>query len=144
MSEKVSGANLGFEREIFAAADKLRGNVDAAEYKNVVLGLIFLKYISDSFEEKYRELLDEGDGFEEDRDEYMAENIFFVPKEARWEYVASKAMTADWMMRESGRANMRRKVKRLLAKYNYPKDLRNNVIDLIVEQAEYYDGLMEA
>ena len=48
------------------------------------------------------------------------------------------------MMRESGRANIRRKVKRLLAKYNYPKDLRNNVIDLIVEQAEYYDGLMEA
>lgn len=95
MSEKVSGANLGFEREIFAAADKLRGNVDAAEYKNVVLGLIFLKYISDSFEEKYRELLDEGDGFEEDRDEYMAENIFFVPKEARWDYVASKAMTAE-------------------------------------------------
>lgn len=50
MSEKVSGANLGFEKEIFAAADKLRGNIDAAEYKNVVLGLIFLKYISDSFE----------------------------------------------------------------------------------------------
>lgn len=95
MSEKVSGANLGFEREIFAAADKLRGNVDAAEYKNVVLGLIFLKYISDSFEEKYRELLKEGDGFEEDRDEYMAENIFFVPKEARWDYVASKAMTPE-------------------------------------------------
>lgn len=56
----------------------------------------------------------------------------------------AKEMTADWMMRESGRANMRRKVKRLLAKYNYPKDLRNNVIELIVEQAEYYDGLMEA
>lgn len=95
MSEKISSANLGFEKEIFSAADKLRGNVDAAEYKNVVLGLIFLKYISDSFEEKYRELLDEGDGFEEDRDEYMAENIFFVPKEARWDYVASKAMTPE-------------------------------------------------
>lgn len=95
MSEKISSANLGFEKEIFGAADKLRGNVDAAEYKNVVLGLIFLKYISDSFEEKYRELLDEGDGFEEDRDEYMAENIFFVPKEARWDYVASKAMTPE-------------------------------------------------
>lgn len=95
MSEKISSANLGFEKEIFSAADKLRGNVDAAEYKNVVLGLIFLKYISDSFEEKYKELLDEGDGFEEDRDEYMAENIFFVPKEARWDYVASKAMTAE-------------------------------------------------
>lgn len=92
--DNITGANLGFEKEIFQAADKLRGNIDAAEYKNVVLGLIFLKYISDSFEQKYNQLLEEGDGFEEDRDEYIAENIFFVPKTARWEYVASKAMTA--------------------------------------------------
>lgn len=95
MEENISGANLGFEKEIFAAADKLRGNIDAAEYKNVVLGLIFLKYISDSFEQKYKALIEEGDGFEEDRDEYMAENIFFVPKEARWDYVASQAMTPE-------------------------------------------------
>ena len=54
--ENITGANLGFEREIFAAADKLRGNVDAAEYKNVVLGLIFLKYISDSFYDLYYKL----------------------------------------------------------------------------------------
>lgn len=95
MVEGISGANLGFEAEIFAAADKLRGNIDAAEYKTVVLGLIFLKYISDSFEEKYQELLAESAGFEEDRDEYEAENIFFVPQEARWSYVASKAMTSE-------------------------------------------------
>lgn len=95
MAENISGANLGFEKEIFAAADKLRGNIDAAEYKNVVLELIFLKYISDSFEQKYKALIEEGDGFEEDRDEYMAENIFFVPKEARWDYVASQAMTPE-------------------------------------------------
>lgn len=95
MTENISGANLGFEKEIFAAANKLRGNIDAAEYKNVVLGLIFLKYISDSFEEKYKELVEEGYGFEEDREEYVAENIFFVPKEARWDYVASKAMTPE-------------------------------------------------
>ena len=93
--DNITGANLGFEKEIFQAADKLRGNIDAAEYKNVVLGLIFLKYISDSFEQKYNQLLEEGDGFEEDRDEYIAENVFFVPKTARWEYVASKAMTAE-------------------------------------------------
>ena len=93
--DNITGANLGFEKEIFQAADKLRGNIDAAEYKNVVLGLIFLKYISDSFEQKYNQLLEEGDGFEEDRDEYIAENIFFVPKTARWEYVASKAMTTN-------------------------------------------------
>lgn len=95
MVESISGANLGFEAEIFAAADKLRGNIDAAEYKTVVLGLIFLKYISDSFEEKYQELLAESAGFEEDRDEYEAENIFFVPQDARWSYVASKAMTPE-------------------------------------------------
>lgn len=95
MSEKINSANLGFEKEIFAAADKLRGNMDAAEYKNVVLGLIFLKYISDSFEEKYNSLLEEGDGFEEDIDEYTAENIFFVPKEARWDFIASKAMSPE-------------------------------------------------
>ncbi|NLC26741.1 MAG: SAM-dependent DNA methyltransferase, partial [Fastidiosipila sp.] len=85
MSE-VNSADLGFEKEIFKAADKLRGNIDAAEYKNVVLGLIFLKYISDSFEEHYQKLVDEGHGFEEDRDEYLAENIFFVPEKARWDY----------------------------------------------------------
>ena len=95
MTDKVNSADLGFEKEIFKAADKLRGNIDAAEYKNVVLGLIFLKYISDSFEEKYKELLAEGDGFEEDRDEYLAENIFFVPEEARWEYIAKYATTPE-------------------------------------------------
>src|SRR5699024_2946997 len=93
MAERVNSADLGFEKEIFKAADKLRGNVDAAEYKNIVLGLIFLKYISDSFEERYQELVDEGDGFEEDRDEYIAENIFFVPEEARWDYIAKQATT---------------------------------------------------
>lgn len=95
MTEQINGANLGFEREIFAAADKLRGNIDAAEYKNVVLGLIFLKYISDSFETRYQELVNEGEGFEEDRDEYLAENVFFVPKEARWDFIASQAMTPE-------------------------------------------------
>ena len=93
--DNITGANLGFEKEIFAAADKLRGNMDAAEYKNVVLGLIFLKYISDSFEAKYKSLLEEGEDYAEDRDEYLAENIFFVPKEARWEYVASKATSPE-------------------------------------------------
>ena len=62
-------ADIGFEKEIWDAACVLRGNMDASEYKSVILGLIFLKYISDSFEEKYQELVDEGDGFEEDRDE---------------------------------------------------------------------------
>ncbi|HHX60384.1 MAG TPA: SAM-dependent DNA methyltransferase [Epulopiscium sp.] len=84
----ISAGNLGFEKDIWKAADKLRGNVDASEYKHVVLGLIFLKYISDSFEAKFNELVEEGARFEEERDEYLAENIFFVPEKARWDYIA--------------------------------------------------------
>lgn len=88
-------AEIGFEEQIWKAADKLRGNLDASEYKNVVLGLIFLKYISDKFEQRYQELVEEGEGFEEDRDEYTYQNIFFVPQEARWETIAAAAHTPE-------------------------------------------------
>lgn len=87
----MSSANIGFEETLWKSADKLRGSMDSAEYKYVVLGLIFMKYISDKFETKYEELVEEGDGFEEDRDEYEAENIFWVPKEARWGYLKDNA-----------------------------------------------------
>ncbi len=90
MAEKNT-ADIGFENEIWEAACVLRGNMDASEYKNVILGLIFLKYISDSFEARYQELVAEGDGFEEDRDEYTYKNIFFVPEQARWKAIASVA-----------------------------------------------------
>jgi type I restriction enzyme M protein len=79
-----NGANLGFEEKLWAAADKLRGHMDAAEYKHVVLGLIFLKYISDAFQELHDRLAADKDADPEDRDEYVAENVFWVPKEARW------------------------------------------------------------
>lgn len=88
-------ADIGFEKEIWDAACVLRGNMDASEYKNVILGLIFLKYISDSFEAKYQELVAEGEGFEEDRDEYTSENIFFVPEGARWKDIADAAHTPE-------------------------------------------------
>ena len=94
MAEKNT-AGIGFEKQIWDAACVLRGNIDASEYKSVVLGLIFLKYISDRFEEKYQELLAEGDGFEEDIDEYTSEGIFFVPADARWSVIASKAHTPE-------------------------------------------------
>lgn len=94
MAEKNT-ANIGFEKQIWDAACVLRGNMDASEYKNVVLGLIFLKYISDRFEEKYQELVSEGDGFEEDIDEYISEGIFFVPVGARWNDIAAKAHTPE-------------------------------------------------
>lgn len=87
----MATANIGFEETLWKAADKLRGSMDASDYKHVVLGLIFLKYISDKFETKYNELLEEGEGFEEDRDEYTFENIFWVPKEARWGYIKDNA-----------------------------------------------------
>jgi len=90
-----STANIGFEAKLWLAADKLRNNMDAAEYKHVVLGLIFLKYISDSFEEMRAKLLaGEGDyagADPEDADEYRAENVFWVPKEARWSHLQANA-----------------------------------------------------
>jgi type I restriction enzyme M protein len=92
---KDSSAHLGFEAKLWLAADKLRNNMDAAEYKHVVLGLIFLKYISDTFEE-HRAKLAEGKGDyaganPEDQDEYKAENVFWVPKEARWSHLQANA-----------------------------------------------------
>lgn len=92
---KKSTADIGFEKQIWEAACVLRGNLDASEYKSVVLGLIFLKYISDRFEDKYKELVEEGDGFEEDIDEYTSEGIFFVPAGARWSEIAAKAHTPE-------------------------------------------------
>jgi len=77
--------------KIWESANRMRSNMDASEYKHVVLGLIFLKYISDKFETKYNELLEESEGFEEDRDEYESENIFWVPKEARWTFIMDNA-----------------------------------------------------
>mgnify|MGYP000143329851 CR=1 FL=1 len=93
--KKDNTAEIGFEEQIWSAADKLRGNIDASEYKNVVLGHIFLKYISDKFDQKYQELVEEGAGFEEDRDEYASENIFFVPESARWKTIAAAAHTPE-------------------------------------------------
>ena len=86
-----NGANLGFEQKLWQAADKLRGNMDAADYKHVVLGLIFLKYISDAFQEHYDKLKKEPHANPEDRDEYTGENIFWVPKAARWPHLEASA-----------------------------------------------------
>ncbi len=88
-----NGANVGFEAELWKAADALRGSMDAAEYKHVVLGLLFLKYISDAFEEQHAKLeaqADEG-ADPEDADEYRAVNVFWVPKEARWDVLKAAA-----------------------------------------------------
>ena len=88
-----NGATLGFEQTLWSAADALRSNMDAAEYKHVVLGLIFLKYISDAFEEVHARLeAERAQGADpEDADEYRAVNIFWVPKEARWSHLLANA-----------------------------------------------------
>jgi type I restriction enzyme M protein len=90
-TKKQNGAALGIEAELFAAADALRGHLDAAEYKNVVLGLIFLKYISDTFEQVRVRVEKEGLDDPEDRDVYLADRVFWVPKEARWHVLQANA-----------------------------------------------------
>lgn len=93
-TKQATAANIGFEAELWAAADKMRNNLDPAEYKHVVLGLIFLKYISDSFEEVRGQILadkDHYEGQEEDKDAYQAENVFWVPKDARWSFLQANA-----------------------------------------------------
>ena len=84
-------ANIGFEKQIWDAACVLWGHIPAAEYRNVIIGLIFLKYISTAFDKKYQQLVAEGYGFEDDPDAYLEDNVFFVPDDARWEKIASAA-----------------------------------------------------
>lgn len=90
-----NGDTLGFEAKLWLAADKLRKNMDAAEYKHLVLGFIFLKYISDAFEARHKELVAEAKtdkGIDaEDRDEYKRMRIFWVPKQARWSHIQNNA-----------------------------------------------------
>ncbi len=90
-TQNGNGGNLGFEADLFKAADKLRGNMEPSDYKHVALGLIFLKHISDSFEAKHSELLANYPDGAEDPDEYSAENVFWVPKEARWSHLQANA-----------------------------------------------------
>lgn len=138
MAETKATASIGFEKQIWDAACVLRGNIDASEYKNVVLGLIFLKYISDRFDEKYQTLVEEGDGFEEDIDEYTSEGIFFVPPSARWSEIAAKAHTPeigaviDDAMRSIERENKRLKdiLPKNFARPELDKRRLGDVVDL--------------
>lgn len=95
MAENKNNANIGFEKQIWEAACVLWGHIPAAEYRKVIVGLIFLRYISGAFEKRYQQLVDEGDGFEDDRDAYLEENIFFVPEAARWSAISAAAHTPE-------------------------------------------------
>ena len=94
MSEK-NNANIGFEKQIWDAACVLWGHIPAAEYRKVIVGLIFLRYISSAFERKYNQLVADGDGFEDDKDAYLMDNIFYVPEQARWNTISAAAHTPE-------------------------------------------------
>lgn len=136
-TEKQNTASIGFEQQIWAAADILRGNMDAAEYKHVVLGLIFLKYISDKFEERYLELEADDDDVE-DKDAYTEVNVFFVPQTARWSVIAGAARkeevgtVIDDAMRAIEKENKRLKdiLPKNYARNELDKRRLGNVVDL--------------
>lgn len=98
MAKKTSvknNVNIGFEEQIWKAACVLWGHIPAAEYRKVIVGLIFLRYISGAFEKRYAELVKAGDGFEDEKDAYIEENIFFVPEAARWQKISDAAHTPE-------------------------------------------------
>ena len=136
MAEKTN-ANIGFEKQIWNAACVLWGHIPAAEYRKVIVGLIFLRYISCAFDKKYKELIDEGDGFEDDKDAYTMDNIFFVPEKARWNKIAESAHTPeigtviDNAMREIETEN--KSLKNVLPKNYANPDLDKRVLGDVVD-----------
>ena len=132
-----SDANLGFEKQIWDAACVLWGHIPAAEYRKVIVGLIFLRYISSAFEKRYEQLIKDGDGFEDDRDAYTMENVFFVPEAARWKTIASVAHTPeigtviDYAMRSIEKENIT--LKNVLPKNYASLDLDKRVLGEVVD-----------
>lgn len=139
MPKTQSQTDANFEAQLFKAADKLRKNIDAAEYKNVALGLIFLKYISESFQELYDKLEKDDMSDPEDRDEYRAENIFFVPEQARWKNIQAKAklptigQELDDAMGAIEKENpeLRNVLPQVFGKQNLDKTALGELIDLV-------------
>ncbi|MCD6292024.1 MAG: SAM-dependent DNA methyltransferase, partial [Deltaproteobacteria bacterium] len=135
----MANGNGNFEASLFNTADRLRKNIDAAEYKNVVLGLIFLKYISDSFQELYERLEEDEFSDPEDRDEYLAENVFFVPKEARWKSLQAQAklpeigvaIDAAMSLIEKENSELKNVLPKVYAKPNLDKTALGQLIDVI-------------
>lgn len=130
--------NVGFESQIWDAACVLWGHIPAAEYRNIIIGLIFLRYISTAFEKKYAQLVEEGDGFEDDPDAYVEENIFFVPEDARWSKIAAAAhtpeigMVIDGAMRaiEAGNKKLKGVLPKNFANPDLDKTVLGDVVDL--------------
>jgi len=145
MAKNNNGRQENFEQTLFKAADKLRKNIDAAEYKHIALGLVFLKYISDSFEALHNRLIEGKGDYKgadpEDADEYRAENVFFVPQTARWSYLHSRSKLpsigkdVDNAMEAIEKANPSLKRENILPKVfarpNLDKAALGGLIDLI-------------
>lgn len=136
MAEKTK-ATIGFEKQIWDAACVLWGHIPASEYRNVIIGLIFLKYISTAFDKKYQQLVEDGEGFENDWDAYMEDNIFFVPEDARWGKIAAAAhkpeigTVIDNAMRSIEADNT--KLKNVLPKNYASPDLDKKVLGDVVD-----------
>ncbi len=136
MADKTQ-ANIGFEKQLWDAACVLWGHIPASDYRKVIIGLIFLRYISNAFEKRYAELVAEGDGFENDRDAYEEDNIFFVPEDARWSTIAASAHTPeigviiDKAMRAIEDDN--KKLKNVLPKNYASPDLDKTVLGNVVD-----------
>lgn len=141
-AKKQNSANVGFEETLWAAADKMRNNMDPAEYKHVVLGLIFLKYISDSFEEVASKIKKDPEyykGQEEDKDAYLAENVFWVPQKARWEYIKNNAKKPEigkiiddaMIIIEKDNPNLKGVLSKDYAKSDLDKSKLGELIDLM-------------
>lgn len=139
MAKDAKTEPSSLENDLFQAADKLRKNMDAAEYKHVVLGLIFLKYISDSFQARYDELKKEDYADPEDSDEYTAENVFWVPPNARWTHIQSQAKqssigeTLDRSMEAIERKNETLKgiLPKVFTRQNVSSSTLGELIDLV-------------
>lgn len=136
MSEKNT-VNIGFEKQIWDAACVLWGHIPAAEYRKVIVGLIFLRYISSAFERKYNELVADGDGFEDDKDAYLMDNIFYVPEDARWSIISTAAhapeigTVIDDAMRAIEQEN--KSLKNVLPKNYASPDLEKRVLGDVVD-----------
>lgn len=147
MAEK-NNTNIGFEKEIWDAACVLWGHIPAADYRKVIIGLIFLKYVSGAFEQRYNELVSEGEGFENDPDEYIAENVFFVPEEARWSKIADAAhspeigMVLDNAMRaiEKENESLKNVLPKIYANPDLDKRVLGEVVDIFTNINMYEQG----
>ena len=146
--ESKTQANIGFEKQIWDAACVLWGHIPAADYRKVIVGLIFLRYISAAFDKRYKELVADGQGFENDRDFYMEKNVFYVPECARWEKIAAVAHTAeigrilDDAMRaiEDENKSLKNVLPKIYANPDIDKKVLGEVVDLFTNNIHLDDS----